>query len=101
MHAENDWRKRSPFFIEPGLSENLKVAERLRSIATDLGVTVAQLSLAWVLRLPVMTAAIAGARSPRQIEETVQAGDLELPTEAIEKIEGILADRESALVDSR
>lgn len=99
--AENDWRKRSPFFIEPGLSENLNVVERLRPIAADLGVTVAQLSLAWVLRLPAMTAAIAGARSPRQIEETVQAGNLELPAEAIEKIGGILADREAGLTDSR
>jgi len=93
---ENDWRKRSPFFQEPELPENLKVVERLRPIAVELGISVAQLSLAWVLRLPGMTAAIAGARGPEQIKETVQAGEIKLSAEVIERIEGILCDRESA-----
>jgi len=98
---ENDWRKRSPFFTKPQLAENLKAVERLRPVAAELGVSLAQLSLAWVLRLPGMTAAIAGARGPRQIEETVQAGDMVLSAAAIEKIEGILRDRESAVKDPR
>lgn len=98
---ENDWRKRSPFFMEPALSENLKVVERLRPIADDLGISVAQLSLAWVLRLPAMTAAIAGARGPQQIKETVQAGEIELTTDTIGRIEAVLRDRESALSGSR
>jgi aryl-alcohol dehydrogenase-like predicted oxidoreductase len=98
---ENDWRKRSPFFQEPELSENLKVVERLLPIAGELGISVAQLSLAWVLRLPAMTAAIAGARGPQQIKETVRAGEIKLSVEVIERIEGILCDRESALSGSR
>jgi aryl-alcohol dehydrogenase-like predicted oxidoreductase len=94
---ENDWRKRSPFFQEPQLSENLRVVDRLRPIAERQGVTVAQLSLAWVLRLPAMTAAIAGARGPGQVEETVRAGEIRLPQDVLEEIERILADRERAL----
>ena len=94
---ENDWRKRSPFFQEPELTENLRVVERLRPIAERQKITVAQLSLAWVLRLPAMTAAIAGARGPQQIQETVCAGEIILPSDAVEEIEQILADREAAL----
>jgi len=94
---ENDWRKRSPFFQEPQLSENLRVSERLRPIAEQLELTVAQLALAWVLRLPAMTAAIAGARGAEQIQETVQAGDVLLTDDVIQKIEEVLTDRERAL----
>ena len=69
--AENDWRKKSPEFNEPNLSVNLAFVEKLREVANGYGKTVAQLALAWTLRLPVVTSAIAGARKPAQIEETV------------------------------
>ena len=48
----NDWRSRSPFFQPPQLALNLQVVEELRPIAGALGITVAQLALAWTLRSP-------------------------------------------------
>ncbi len=87
----DDWRSRSPFFQEPQLSVNLQIVERLRPLAARLGLTIAQLALGWVLRLPVVTSAIAGARRPQQIAETVKAGDVTLPPEVIDEIEGILS----------
>lgn len=89
--ADNDWRSRNPFFQEPMLSANLRVVDGLRPIAARLGITVAQLALAWVLRLPVVTSAIAGARRPDQIEETVKAGAVQLPLDVIAEIETLLA----------
>jgi ADP-heptose:LPS heptosyltransferase len=59
----------------------------------SLGITVAQLALAWVLRLPVVTSAIAGARRPGQIEETVLAGRISLSAEVVDEIEALLARR--------
>jgi len=88
--AENDWRRRSPEFQEPNLGINLKMVEKLRRIATDNGKTVAQLALAWVLRLPVMTSAIVGARRPSQIEETVGGADWKISDEDLERIEQVL-----------
>ena len=88
--GENDWRSRHPFFQEPQLSKNLQLVEGLRPIAARLGVTVAQLVLAWTLRDPAMTSAIAGARNPRQIQETVAAGNVDLPADAIAEIERLL-----------
>jgi L-glyceraldehyde 3-phosphate reductase len=51
---------------------------------------VAQLVLAWTLRDPAVTSAIAGARSPKQIQETVAAGNVDLPADAIAEIEQLL-----------
>ena len=87
---ENDWRKRSPFFQEPQLSANLRVVERVTPIAARLSITVSQLALAWVLRLPAMTAAIAGARDPQQIQETARGGEVALTPEVVDEIEVIL-----------
>jgi aryl-alcohol dehydrogenase-like predicted oxidoreductase len=92
----DDWRRNSPLFQEPQLSANLRVVERLRPIAARLGVGVAEVALAWVLRLPEMTSAIAGARSPEQIRQTARAGDLTLPAGVIAEIDTILAEREAA-----
>jgi aryl-alcohol dehydrogenase-like predicted oxidoreductase len=82
-----DWRSRHPMFQEPQLSANLRIVDGLRPIAARLGLTVSQLALAWVLRLPAMTSAIAGARSADQIQETVKAGDVVLPADVVGEIE--------------
>lgn len=89
--GDDDWRSRNPYFQEPMLSANLRVVDGLRPIAARLGITVAQLALAWVLRLPVVTSAIAGARRPDQIEETVKAGSIQLPADVLAEIDGLLA----------
>jgi aryl-alcohol dehydrogenase-like predicted oxidoreductase len=89
----DDWRSRNPFFQEPQLSASLRVVDGLRPIAARLGITVALLALAWVLRLPVVTSAIAGARRPEQIEETVKAGVVQLPADVLVEIETLLGAR--------
>jgi aryl-alcohol dehydrogenase-like predicted oxidoreductase len=88
--APDDWRRNHPFFREPQLSEILAKVDRLRPIATKVGVSVGELALAWVLRLSVVTSAIVGARSPEQIAETVGAGDVVLSDEVVGEIQRIL-----------
>lgn len=87
----DDWRSRHPFFQEPLLSRHLALVDALRPIAAPLGLTVGQLALAWVLRLRAVTSAIAGARRPQQIRETVQAGDVDLPPAVVDEIARLLA----------
>ena len=95
---ENDWRKDyNPHFQEPALSVNLESVDNLRPIAERNGKTVAQLAVAWVLRLPEVTSAIVGSRRPSQIEGTAPAGDWALSEEDIAEIDGLLAERERAL----
>jgi aryl-alcohol dehydrogenase-like predicted oxidoreductase len=71
--AEDDWRRRNPYFQEPQLSRNLAFAEALRPIAARHGKTVGNLAVAWTLANPAVTSAIVGARNPAQVEENVQA----------------------------
>lgn len=93
----NDWRRGSEHFKEPRLSANLNLIEQLKPIAKRNSLTLGQLAIAWVLRRPEVTAAIVGARRPRQIEETVEAGDQRLSNEDIEAIERLLTEHARAL----
>ena len=88
----DDHRRRNPDFIEPRFSATLELVEQLRPIAERNGKTLAQLAISWVLRRSEITAAIAGARRPDQIEETAPASDWILADEDIEKIETLLAE---------
>lgn len=71
----DDNRLTLDFYTEPYLSANLQFVEKLRPLAEKNNKTLAQLSIAWVLRRPEVTSAIVGARNPNQIEGTVPAGD--------------------------
>jgi aryl-alcohol dehydrogenase-like predicted oxidoreductase len=95
----DDWRKGNRHFQPPALDANLDLVDGLRPLAERNGLTLAQLSIAWVLRRPELTAAIVGARRPSQIEETAQAADHVLSLETVEEIARLLSRRDQALVD--
>jgi len=67
---------------------------RLRPIADDLGVTRAQLALAWALRHPGVSSAITGATRPEQVLDNVAAADVALDADTIARIEAVLAGDE-------
>jgi aryl-alcohol dehydrogenase-like predicted oxidoreductase len=67
--------------------ETLAKVERLRPIARDLGLTLAQLALAWVLRRPEVSAAIIGATRPEQVEENAKASGVKLADDVLARIE--------------
>jgi aryl-alcohol dehydrogenase-like predicted oxidoreductase len=77
----DDWRSRSPQFIEPALSANLAIAERLGTIADAHGRTTAEAAIAWVLRHPAVTGAIVGLRNPAQADGVIGAMDFRLTDE--------------------
>ena len=87
---KDDHRRKNIQFQEPQLSKNLKLVESLKPIAAKNNITLAQLALAWVLRRKEVTAAIVGARSQSQIQETAAAGDVKLAEDDIEVIENLL-----------
>ena len=65
----------------------LEAVERLRPIAEGLGITMAQLALAWVLREPNVAAAITGASRPEQVVENAAASGIELDDETLRAID--------------
>jgi aryl-alcohol dehydrogenase-like predicted oxidoreductase len=70
----------------------LEAVEQLKPIAADLGLTMAQMALAWVLRRPEVSSAIIGASRPEQIADNVRAIGITLPSEALERIDQAVGD---------
>jgi voltage-dependent potassium channel beta subunit len=70
--------------------ENLRKVERLRPIAGELGLSLAQLALAWILRHPNVSSAIIGASVPGQVEDNVKASGVTIPQEVIDRIDEVL-----------
>ncbi len=95
--SESDHRSRDPRFQSPQLEINLALVDGLRKIAANLGWTIPELAIAWVLRRPEVTAAIVGSRRPQQIEQTVVAGTRTLDPTAIDEIETLLNSRDETL----
>ncbi|NLM69344.1 MAG: aldo/keto reductase [Firmicutes bacterium] len=60
---------------------------KLTAIAEDIGVSTAQLALAWVLHKPGIVSALVGASRPEQIVENAGATEVRLNPEVIEQIE--------------
>jgi aryl-alcohol dehydrogenase-like predicted oxidoreductase len=89
--APDDWRRSDPGFQEPRLSQALELVERLRPIADRLGCSVAALAIAWTLAVPGVTGAIVGARRASQVDDWLEAGDLDLDDETVEEIEALLS----------
>ena len=85
----DDWRRRDPRFRPPLLPKILDFVRDLMHIAQAHGWTVAELAVAWTLRLPEVTAAIVGARRPSQIATSARAAhrtwtdDLERAVQAV------------------
>ncbi|TXC86016.1 aldo/keto reductase [Metabacillus litoralis] len=70
----------------------LQCVEKLNTLATDLDLSLSQLSLAWILSHEGISSAIIGASRPQQIEENVKAVDIELSKETLQEIDEILEE---------
>ena len=79
----------------------LQAVQRLQPIADGLGITMAQLAIAWVLREPNVAAAIIGASRPQQVEDNASASGIELDEATLAAIDEAVEDvvvYDSALV---
>jgi aryl-alcohol dehydrogenase-like predicted oxidoreductase len=70
----------------------LERVQQLRPVADELGISMAQLALAWVLREPNVASAIIGASRPEQVEDNVGAVGVELDDATLARIDEILGD---------
>jgi aryl-alcohol dehydrogenase-like predicted oxidoreductase len=95
---EDDWRHTDPLFHDPQLDLVLKLVEGLRPIAAANDCSVANLTLAWVLRRPEITGAIAGARHPEQVDENARAALTTLGPDEWAKVDSLLAEYENEAI---
>lgn len=94
--AADDLRGTNSHFVEPALSRNLALVEKLRPVAARRGRSVGELALAWVLSRPEVTAAIVGGRRPGQAKSLAGAADWTLAKDDLSDIAKALAEREAA-----
>ena len=91
-----DSRASSPamnYFMDDASEETLlERVQELLAVSRELGITPAQLALAWVLREPNVASAIVGASRPEQVEENAGASEIELDEGTLDRIEEILGD---------
>ena len=86
--AGHDPRYLRPEYITDELLEKVRA---LNEIAAERGQSMAQMALAWTLRLPQVTTALIGASRPQQIIENVKALDnLEFTKEELQAIDAML-----------
>ncbi|GFN33927.1 aldo/keto reductase family protein [Paenibacillus xylaniclasticus] len=83
--AKIDW-------VRNGITEE-KIAKvrQLEGVVAELGITVGNLALAWILRQPNVASALVGASRPEQVIENAKASGIELSEEVLTRIEAILS----------
>jgi len=69
------WMSRYEAFDTP---RNWRTLDAVREVASEVGATPAQVSLAWLIHKPGVSSVIFGARSVEQLQGNLPAGDLEL-----------------------
>lgn len=83
----DDFRRTLPRFEAANLSANRPLLDVLTTMATDKGITPAQLALAWVLHQGDFIVPIPGARKIRHLEENARAVSVTLSAEDLAAIE--------------
>jgi len=96
--------KSGAMFISRWLSDDvLRAVQKLRPLAEQAGLTMAQLAVAWVLQNPQVSSAIVGATKPSQLEDSVKAAGVKLEADlvkAIDEVLGPVIERDPAKTDS-
>jgi voltage-dependent potassium channel beta subunit len=72
--------------------EVLSAVNKLRSVASDAGLSMSQLALAWILGHENVSSAIIGASRPEQVEDNAKAAGVRLSADVVSEIDGIFKD---------
>jgi aryl-alcohol dehydrogenase-like predicted oxidoreductase len=89
--ADDDWRSGAPFFKGEAFRGNLRRVQELARFASELGVSVSRLAIAWTLANPAVDVTIVGARHPGHITDSVAAAELSLSEGDLDRIDEIIA----------
>lgn len=75
-----------PQFAKRLNEQNLRLAQDMAGLASEIGCTVSQLTLAWVMQRPGITSALVGATKVAQQEENLKAVDLKVPPQILDRV---------------
>ncbi|MER6129816.1 aldo/keto reductase [Streptomyces sp. NPDC001795] len=89
---EGDYRRSGPRFTGENLTANLRLAEKVKEIATEKGVTPAQLAIAWALAQGDDLVPIPGTKRRAYLEQNAGAVDVELTKDDLARIDAELPE---------
>jgi aryl-alcohol dehydrogenase-like predicted oxidoreductase len=87
---EGDFRRHGPRFTGANLEANLQLAAKVAEIASEKGITAAQLAIAWVLAQGEDIVPIPGTKRRKYLEQNAEAAEVELTEEDLKRIEAEL-----------
>ncbi|WP_020387695.1 aldo/keto reductase [Kribbella catacumbae] len=87
--ADDDWRKTNPRFTGENFHRNLLVVDEVRTVATEVGATPAQVALAWLLAQGNDIAPIPGTKRVSRVEENTAADGVELTADQVERLNNL------------
>ncbi len=85
--ADDDFRKHHPRFSGDNLERNQRLAELVRELAEEKGVTPAQLALAWVLSRGDDVVPIPGTKRRTYLEQNAAASDVDLTADDLQRLD--------------
>jgi aryl-alcohol dehydrogenase-like predicted oxidoreductase len=80
---DSDFRKNHPRFTGENFQRNLRIADRVQEIASQVGATSAQVALAWLLAQGGDIVPIPGTKRVNRVEENTAADAVELTAEQV------------------
>jgi aryl-alcohol dehydrogenase-like predicted oxidoreductase len=86
-----DWRHGNPRFQADTMAQNQRIAAVVREQAALLGVTPAQLALAWVLAQGRFVVPIPGTKNPVYLRDNLAAASIAIPAEVLAVLDGLPA----------
>ncbi len=92
-----DGRQKYPVFQAEQWTKTHDFLDKLRPIAAEAGLALAQLVIAWTIQRPGITAALCGAKRPEQIRETATAMEAALDAQQLARIDQAIAERGEVL----
>lgn len=90
LEVTDGFRQSLPRFQDENLERNLELAAQAKEIATDVGVSLPQLALSWLLHQGDHVVPIPGTRSADHLKSNLAAADIELDKATLDRIEDVL-----------
>lgn len=87
--SKDDFRRKLPRFQDSNFDANLSLFEKLKPISDSLGITTAQLSLAWLLAQGENIHVIPGTRTPKYLLDNFESSEIILPLSIVNEISSI------------
>jgi aryl-alcohol dehydrogenase-like predicted oxidoreductase len=87
--SKDDWRNKNPRYVGDNLKANKQRFAPLLSLAKELGITPAQLALAWLLHQGDNVVPIPGSRNPERVSENAAAASVRLSADVLKRVDQI------------